>query len=573
MKWTPDRRRRALDAVFRYARPYRWVMVSGLAWTLAVVAFRLLMPWPLRGVVEVAFGQQALETASVQGYLPSGGDAVIWLGIAYLVCAALVGVAEMRQRIAMMRFSAQTVHDLREAAVRRAKSDGNENTGDLIARTVGDTARIKAGLAGILVHMSQNGLLFIGVTVVMALASPILGLVFLVSGVTVLVIGFLASEPVARSASKHRQLEGDYAATLQQELDGGDFDSDLDDLNQGSAKKDVKTTQLITRATLLIHVVLAGGTAVALWFGVRLAQSGQLAAGDVFLFIAYAMTVHRRMVQVGRQAARVGKVLASADRVSELLEQQKKKNGVVTKARPLRSAISLQGIKLPAASTKNGRTRLKRTHLSIPVGQRVAVVGAVGSGKSSLLRVLAGVEVPPQGQILWDDDAVDSDSSALQASVAYLPQEPVFGRRHLWQTLGLPNPEGVEEEERSLLERIGAWSIVKRRHGLETKLSSRDFSRNEARLLRLANILVNNQREVWVLDNPLEGLSGKMAKSRLEEIVKQARSRTLIVSLSQRVGLDHFDRIVGLRHGRVTFDGTPKDWRSRKMVEAEPCKH
>lgn len=571
--WSQKKRQRAIQTIIRYGEPHRsWLVHGGLA-TISVVLFRLAMPWPLRGVVEVAFPKGSHEGKLLIDYLPLWGDSVLWLSGFFLLLAFGLGISEMIQRVNIMKFAAHTVHDLRAAAVRgaiRRPLHERAASGDLITRIIGDSARIKAGLSGILVHVLQNGLLFLCICGVLLYISPQLGLIFLVAGLIALYIGLRASTPVADVTGKQRRKEGDYAVAIQEGLDYGGLDLQLEDLNWSSAQKEVRTTKLIALSSLLVHVVLAATVGLALWIGTQQVRAGMIAPGELFLFIAYALTVHRRMVQVGRQAARTGKVLACADRIGALLDDADSTTvlrPVTPICVPLVSGLHLEQIKLASVRDRNSKPRLRRTDLTIHPRSRIAVLGKIGAGKSSLLRLLAGVELPHQGKIFWDEEEVSNSDGTLLSRISYLPQDPVFPPTYIWKILGLSGPEVLLPEEQETLRQIGAWKVIcSFPQGLAEKVSSHHVSRNEARVLVLAGILLGDASAVWVLDNPVQGLGGKEARRCLAEILKRAPERTLAIAFSEPIDLDRFDRVLLLRRGKIHFDGTPTEWDEWRRV-------
>ena len=575
--WTPTKSRRAVRTLARFGRRHtRWLLYGVLA-SLGVVLFRLALPWPLRGVVEVVFPKAAGSEKLLVDYLPGGGDPVLWLGGFYLVFAVASGLFELIQRTNLMRFAAHTVHDLRAEAVRGVSREAVRDrraTGDLIARIIGDSARIKAGMAGILVHVLQNGMIFIGVCAVLLWISPQLGLISLAAGLVALGIGLRTSLPVAETAGKQRRKEGDYASAIQWGLEDGDL-GDLEKINASSARKEVRTTRLIGLSSLAVHVVLAVAIAFALWIGADQVRSGRISPGELFLFIAYALTVHRRMVQVGRQAARSGKVLACTNRIGALLDappEAADQPAPTTPAPvPLASTLRLSEVKLTSGRHEHRRTRLHRSDLEITTGRRVAVLGPVGCGKSSLLQVLAGIEPPDKGTVLWDSEDLSDGDGLLAARVDYLPQEPEFAATPLWKLLGLAASDALAPQQKETLQRIGAWRVIRSLpRKLEESVTSRSLSPTEARLLALAGILLSGQRRVWVLDAPLDGRGRRQAQRALDEIIERTGDRTLVVALSQSIGLDRFDRVLALREGRVRFDGTPAQWKTRRADPAPP---
>ena len=95
---------------------------------------------------------------------------------------------------------------------------------------------------------------------------------------------------------------------------------------------------------------------------------------------------------------------------------------------------------------------------------------------------------------------------------------------------------------------------------MKTKIGSSSISRNEARILRLAGILLNDTSSVWILDNPIQGLRGKKAKQSLEEILRRGKGRALVVGLAGPIVLQRFDSVINIRNGKVRFDGTPEEY-------------
>lgn len=560
--WNRRKARKALATIGAYSKPYSWLVARGALATIGVVFLRLAMPWPLRSVVEVVFPQNGGNDPAFFSVLPADSDPIAWLGLSYVLMAIGVGLCELWLRVSMKRYASHAVHDMRRDAVASALRHGSTKaagTGDLIVRITGDTARLKTHLSGIAVHVFQNGLLFLAVSGVMLWMSPRLGFFFLIAGVLVVIIGFSASGAVADTSRKQRQREGEYAAAVYAGFERGALDRNIEDINADSARKEVRTTKLIAQSALLIHTVLATTVALALWYGAQDVAAGRLSPGDIFLFIAYALTVHRRMVQVGRQAARTGKALACAERIGNLIETQD--INAVFEIKPLLRELRLEGVKL--RSLRHGRKRLKKSHLSIAAGSKVAIIGRTGSGKTSLLRLIAGAETHGKGRIYWDDEEVDQ-AEVLQARSEYLAQSPSFPRQRLWKTLGLEGPQ-AKEQERAFLKRLGAWPIIKAMpRRLNHKGSSTDFSHNEVRTLALAAILNRGDAPLWILDSPLEGTSGKHGRQRLAQILDGAQGHTVIVALARRISLEQFDRVISMYRGRVDFDGTPAAWQARK---------
>jgi ATP-binding cassette, subfamily B, bacterial len=565
--WTWTKSRRSLGLIRPFGRVHLKWLVRGTVATVGLVLLRLALPWPLKGVIELLIPKARHGGASHSSFLPSWGDPVLWFVGLYVLLILGAGILELIQRVCMAKFSTHTVHDLRAAAVRgaaRLGAGGGGDPGDLIARIIGDAARIKESVKGILIHASQNGLFYLGVCAVFVFISPQLSLFFLAGGLIAVWVGYRTSSRVASVFKKQRKKEGAFASAIHEGLEHDNLE-ELDALNQSSANKDVRVTKLITFSSLIVHVSFAATTGLAVWVGTREVAAGMLSAGELFLFITYALTVHHRIVQVGRQLARAGKVVACADRIGSLVDQAAPSTGD-SAIRPLSSQVKLEAVGLDAARTGE-RARVEALDLSLKAGQKVAVLGVSGSGKSSLLRLLAGTETADRGKVLWDEEDVTAAPEKLISRVGYLAQEPVFPPKRLWMLLGLPGPESPAPEAVETLKKTGAWKIVGRMpKGLREKVGSATLSRNEARALRLGALLTGTAA-VWVIDSPFEGLGKRRARRSLEELLSRLGSRTLVLSLARPVALDSFDRVIVLREGRIFFDGGPREWKERRLLK------
>ncbi len=563
MNWTTKKSRQALRTILFFGRPYRSSLIRGGLATIGVVFFRLAMPWPLRGVIELVLPYTTGDMRLIS-YLPDWGNPIVWLGVSFVLIAFGIGLSELRQRIFMKTYSSYTVRDMRSAALRsvvQAKSrDTRQAAGDLIARIVGDSARTKAELSSFLIHATQNGLLFLGVSFVVFFLSPELGYFYLLSGIAATWISYRFFFKVAATASQQRKREGKYAVMIQKSLESGDVDTRTEDANVISTEKDLQITRLIGKSTLLVNVVLAVLTAVALWIAVGDVKSGGLKPGELFLFIAYILTVHRRLVQLGRQLARGGKMLANVRRIGVLINPPREVSAVRT-IKQIDSEIRLEGVRLDSIRNDDGKPRrLKRTDLKIQAGTRVAIIGKPGSGKSSLLRLLAGTEPPDRGKHFWDDEAITEHNVVLLSGVGYLSQNPVFQPSRVWRILGLPNPENLNPEQIETLRKIGGGKLVRTLpKGLKEKIGSWSMAQNEARALSLFRILFGNAK-VMILDAPLEGLDKNNKIRRLKEIISHAKDRTLVVSMIEPIKMKYFDHVVLVKNGRIQFEGSVQAW-------------
>jgi ATP-binding cassette subfamily B protein len=551
------RLRRVLRMLTPYARPHRDMLILGVLATLLIVGARLAAPWPFRGLLELLYGQRA-DARPVVDALPAGVDPALVLGLLFVGVVLLQGLGEYVQRLAFARFAIRMVHDTRAAALARlfARRVGlRSDPGDAIARTVGDTARIKAGLKGVLIHVAQNGLLVAGVAVILVLTDRPLGLVYLIGNLAATAVAIYGAAFVAKVAHRHRRKEGRLASKIHLAL-VSDEEPSFVRTNRTSGQADAEISHYEGLTTWAIHLLLGTTGLLIVLFGAHRALAGDLSVGALFTFTAYILMAHDPTVRLGRQVARVGPILACAERLADVFDGRVMSIVKVDnkpELGPLRKRIEISDARLA-----------ERVDLTVQAGERVVIYGDAGSGKTALLELLAGLRVPERGTVRWDKrDLRQVTEQERQAQVALLSQAPVWERQPLSELVGATEGD-LGEAAFHLAQASGLTRyFADLPRGLRTKLSSFELSMKRRKLLGLLAV-AQSSASLWLLDEPLAGQSTKRSGRLLEALFAAAGRRTLVLTTQNPDLLAHFDRVVILREGRVRYDGTTSAWLQRK---------
>lgn len=351
------------------ASPARaWVAIRGLArfmpnhkrWfargafaAVVVVAARLALPWPLRAIADrwLDTGASSAEASSQGGLLglvPAGLDPVLAMGGIFLLIILVLGLFDLIERFCFARFSIGVVRALRAKALKAAigirgeevdlavaqldKEDGEEDgeetgrfvrSGDMVARLIGDTARVKTGLQGFLVHVATNGLVFLGVTIILFTMDIFLGAVFALAGLATAAVATLAANRMFHAALRHRSKEGELAEQIRKALKPNREARNFRKINKSSGRYEASQTRTQGMATFAAHGIFGLTVLAALWIGVNGIEAGRTSPGDIVLFMMYALLMRAPVVQLARQGARTGKILGAAYRVVQVLQHGK----------------------------------------------------------------------------------------------------------------------------------------------------------------------------------------------------------------------------------------------------------
>ncbi len=319
--------RQRLAAAFHglgpYARPYRRQLAVAVVASAVVSLAQLAFPWLLKGTVDLALARRGHHTHWLTTVLPSVGSPVAWLGGAFVVLSLVLALSEYWQRLAVSRFVVPTIDDARVGIFTRLISSSSpqdlaRDPGDVLTRVVGDSARLRVGLRGLLTHLLQHGLFIVGVFVVLTVLDLRLGMVYLLGLLVALTIAGRGAVRTAAMARRARRRESKHAArNLAAAREPGVAlvikDPDRD-------RPVAAITQVKGLTACAVQGVLALTACAVLLLAVRFAKAGQLQAGDVALVSAYLLMLNYPTTRVGRQITRLGPQITSAERLARLAE-------------------------------------------------------------------------------------------------------------------------------------------------------------------------------------------------------------------------------------------------------------
>lgn len=202
---------------------------------------------------------------------------------------------------------------------------------------------------------------------------------------------------------------------------------------------------------------------------------------------------------------------------------------------------------------------LNSIDLHIPAGQRVAVIGETGSGKSTLIHLLLRFWNPTAGHIRIGENEISSYSETdLRRLITTVSQQPHMFNATIKENLLLANPGADEDELLAALNTAQLREFVTGLpDGLDTWIGEAGqlLSGGQARRLAVARAILHNA-PLWVLDEPTEGLDPITEKKMMQTLMQQTAGRTLLLITHRLLALDWMDQIVMLDRGRIIAQGS-----------------
>ncbi|KAF0323666.1 ABC transporter [Colletotrichum asianum] len=236
-------------------------------------------------------------------------------------------------------------------------------------------------------------------------------------------------------------------------------------------------------------------------------------------------------------------------------ERELGSNGAPPAGWPLKGAIKFENV--TARYTADAAATLKSLSLDISPGQRIAVCGSSGSGKTSLvLSLLQMIEVT-DGRIFIDGiDLSTLERSAVRSHVNVIPQEPFFMPGTVRFNLD-PHSRASSEGIKTALDKVGLLSRVGMAGGLDAELEANGFSVGERQLLALARAIISNG-QILVLDEATSSVDQE-TESMMQSIIDREFSEQTVISIIHRLRfVENYDKVLLLNRGEILEWDTPR---------------
>ncbi|OOR99262.1 cysteine/glutathione ABC transporter ATP-binding protein/permease CydC [Haemophilus paracuniculus] len=261
------------------------------------------------------------------------------------------------------------------------------------------------------------------------------------------------------------------------------------------------------------------------------------------------------LTPIGIAFLHLGQVIAAADRLNEITEQSPtvQFNGSQQWQKFSENAPLVRFEKVAFAYPQSIQPALNNISFEILKGQKVAILGKTGSGKSTIFQLLTRNYDPTSGQIWLNAYPIaDYAENTLRQKTAVLSQRVHIFSSSLADNLKLGNPQASDEKLLDVLAKVGLGYLADQPDGLNLWLGDggRPLSGGEQRRLGLARLLLS-EAELLLLDEPTEGLDRTTEQQILQLIFNHCQDRTLLMITHRLQGLENFDQVLKIDNGQL----------------------
>ncbi len=552
----------SLKGLVPFLRPYRGTIIGVALALIAAAGFTLVLPVAFRRVID---GFARGNIALIDNYF-----------IALFGVALALALATAARFYLVTRLGERMIADLREAVFSHVVGLApafyeRVMTAEVITRLTSDTSVIQ-GVVGSSASIALRNLLLLvgGIIMLLVTSAKLTGITLLLVPLVVapiLILGRrvrrlsrLSQDLLAESATtagETLQAIQTVQAMTREELARRRFRERVEAAFQ-AAKARIGARALLT--AIVIFFVF-GGVVGVMWIGARDVMAGRMTPGEMAQFILYAVFTAGAVGALSEVWGEIQRAAGATERLVELLEAEnpiREDPEPLPPPEPTRGEIVFEDVTF-AYQTRREIPALREVSFRVAPGERVALVGPSGAGKTTVLQLLLRFYDPEAGRILLDGVPIHRlRLTDLRARLALVPQEPVIFADTVRTNILFGRPDASEEEVIAAAKAAAAHDfIMALPQGYDTYLGERGvlLSGGQKQRLAIARAILRDA-PVLLLDEATSSLDAESERAVQEAVDHLSEGRTTLVIAHRLATVKRADRILVLDHGRLIATGT-----------------
>lgn len=547
-----------MKKLLKYMKSYRLEAILGPLFKLLEAIFELIVPLIVARIVNVGINEGAGLSYILKMCL-----IMISLGVVGLACSI---TAQYFSAKASVGFSSTLRHELFVKAQSLSYKEIDElGTATMITRMTNDVNQVQNGVNLFLRLFLRSPFVVFGALIMAFIVDAKVAIIFAVVILVLSIIIFtilLVSQPKYKVVQK--QLDGVLKSTREnlngvrvirafnkEEREFEEFNEKITNLRK-SQKKVGYISSLINPLT---YAIINVGIIGILYLGGSRVESGVIIQGDVLALYNYMLQILTELIKLANLVITISKSLASADRIAKTLDME---SSLVRSEETKKENMPFVEFDHVSMKYNSNEESLSNVNFVANRGESIGVIGGTGSGKTTLINLLAHLYDVSSGAIYIDGRNVTSISDEeLHHIIGIVPQKAVLFKGTIRSNMCLRKEDASEEEILEALTVAQAKDFVlKKENGIDAVVEQegKNFSGGQRQRLTIARALVGNPNIV-ILDDSASALDF-LTDLNLRKALKTLKNNPLVFIISQRTSsIAHCDKIIVLDDGKVVGIG------------------
>jgi ATP-binding cassette subfamily B protein len=556
-------------------RPYWKLLSVAFAAMLVESAASLAEPWPLKIIFDHVLGSKQ-PPGWLSGWLGAGYGRLTLLNaaaIAVIVIAVVGAVSSFGQKYLSTTVAMRLGYDLRQLAyhhVQRLSLSFHEQrqTGDMVVRLTSDIDAAESFIASAVLGILLDVITLAGMVVVMFSLDWQFSLIGLSVTPILFVVTYRYTRRIKQATRAVKRQESQLASLVQESISSVRVvkafaaeqveEARLDRESRENVALSLQARAVKARLSPMVEVLVAIGTCLVLWFGVRHVLSGTLTAGALLVFVLYLGKMYKPMKDLSKMTDTWSKASVGLERIGEILrtESDIQDTAGAQPAPRFRGRIEFDHVRFGYAT---GHPVLQDVSLVVEPGQRAAVVGLTGSGKSTLFGLIARLYDVRGGRITIDGGDIRGYTlDSLRPQVSFVLQEALLFHTSVAENIAYGKPGATRAEIVRAATVANADEFITRLpQGYDTVVGERGetLSAGQRQRIAIARAVIRDA-PILLLDEPSASLDAESEELIFQDLARLMEGRTSITIAHRLATVQRADVIFVLDRGVIAERGT-----------------
>ena len=491
-----------------------------------------------------------------------------------LILYGISGVSTLIQSLLSAQLSQRIVKRMREDLFDKIvnlpiKYLDTHPHGDIMSRMTNDVENISGTVSQSLSSLVSGILTIIGTVFMMVWLCPQLALLSCVTVILTIFASSYLSRKMKLFFRRRQVLLGDLNGTVEEMVTG--YKTVVAYNHQGKVVEEFeKTSDELTKVGIIaesfggsmgpvMNVINNIGFVIIAAFGGYFAINGMISIGVISAFIVYAKQFGRPINEIAQLYGQIQTAIAGAERVFSVMDEPEEDKSGERGMDGTKGVISFRNVNF---SYVPGKQVLYDFNLDIYAGHKVALVGATGSGKTTVVNLLMRFYDIDSGEILIDGVNIkDIECAKLRSSTAIVLQDTVLFSDTIRNNLKYSNPEASDEEMERAAKMSNCHTMITRlANGYDTELteSGQNLSQGQRQLLSIARAFLANPK-ILILDEATSSVDTRTEQHIQDAMMNLMKDRTSVIIAHRLSTIRDADFIVVLDQGRIVETGNHEE--------------
>jgi ABC transporter fused permease/ATP-binding protein len=549
-----------LSGIFRFILPYKKTFFLGLVFLLFSSLTLLTFPF---------VAGKLIDTASGKDWIVNGINSIAFILLGILLIQSIFSFFRVWL---FAKVSERSMRDIRISLYSRMVQlpmtfFDKRRTGELISRITSDVSLLQDTFSVTLAELFRQIITLIAGVAFLMVTTPKLTF-FMLATFPILVVIAMVFGKFIRKLSKETQDELAAANVIVEEtlqsimtvksFVGEDFETKR--YRRGLDKVvHVALKAAGFRGAFISFIIFAlfGGIVAVMWYGASLVAQGEMSIGDLVSFVLYTTFIGGSIAGLGDIYGQVQKAIGSSERVLEILEEIPEESTADFQKVRVHGDINFENVAF-SYPTRSEVEVLKNINLKIPAGEKIALAGQSGAGKSTIVQLLLKFYQVQKGQILVDGKPISEwNLQQLRSNIGIVPQEVLLFGGSIRENIAYAKPGATEEEIIEAAKKANSWQFISKfPEGLDTLVGERGIklSGGQRQRVAIARAILKDPA-ILILDeatSSLDAESESLVQEALDELMK---NRTTIIIAHRLATIRKVDRIYVLKDGEIVEEG------------------